>query len=298
MNLWFLLPSAQFTVLVSSIALSAGLVLAADYVIKKPTGERAQIQTGESTAANTDWRAALEEVQSESGITLPPPPDQNIFEALLSQAKSENLTDTVGRTLLVSLIAANAQGLGSDIPTQERLAAQAATHLERRSGKSPQYTAGDLTIAADNASTLRAFGNAVMQTLADHSDANAGDTLLAIGYATDYNDATYLEKLSVTEQAYRALAEDLLLIPSPQTLSPLYLHIVNNFLRIADTYPDMKTVLTDPLRGLVGVQRFQSLIDETNRVFITIAEQLQRNAILFTKDEPGKTWGSLVGNPL
>ena len=298
MNLRSLLPSAQFAVLAASIALSAGLVFAADYITQKPTSERVQIQTGGVAAENSNWQAALAEVQRESGIALPPLPDENIFEALRSSAAGENLTDTVGRTLLVSLIEANAQGLGSDIPTQERLAAQAAAHLEEGSTKTSLYNAARLTIVGDSATTLHKFGNDVMQTLNDHMDANAGDTLRAIGYATDYNDATYLEKLPAAEQAYRALAEDLFAVPVPQTLSPLYLQIVNNFLRIADTYPDMKTILSDPLRGLAGIQRFQSLIDETTRVFTTIAEQLQRNAILFTEDEPGKTWSLLVANPL
>ena len=177
MNLRSLLPSAQFAVLAASIALSAGLVFAADYITQKPTSERVQIQTGGVAAENSNWQAALAEVQRESGIALPPLPDENIFEALRSSAAGENLTDTVGRTLLVSLIEANAQGLGSDIPTQERLAAQAAAHLEEGSTKTSLYNAARLTIVGDSATTLHKFGNDVMQTLNDHMDANAGDTL-------------------------------------------------------------------------------------------------------------------------
>jgi hypothetical protein len=59
-------------------------------------------------------------------------------------------------------------------------------------------------------------------------------------------------------------------------------------------FGDMQLIFEDPLRGLAGLQLFQALNDETTRVFISIAQQLSQNGILFNKDEPGSAWGSLL----
>lgn len=288
-----LLPSPQFVLIVISIAASAGLVFAADYFTNTKERSRAQlaITSSAQNAETEDWRAALEEVQALSGATLPPPPSEDDYQALLEAAQSANVTESTARTLFIDLSYAGAQGLGSDIPTQEQVVARAFQQL-------PENTAahglGDLLIVPDTKESLRAYGDSAMTILQSHREADAGEVLRALGAAVDNDDSTYFKKLDPIQQAYRAIADGLLVIPVPQTLSPLHLVVVNNFYAMTAALADMKTTPTDPLRGLVGLQRYQLLLDETGRVFTTIAQQLQQNAILFTEDEPGNAWSAFL----
>lgn len=292
------LPSAQFILMVSALALSAGLVFAADFFTKpKPITSvvAADTSAGTSTPAiNQNWEATLYDIQAQQGVgSLPTPPDQNTVDALRQAAQTSNLTDSIGRTLLVNLTNAKAQGLGDDIPTQNQLIAEATKQLQTNT--TPTYTKDDLNTVPDSTATLHAYGNALVLVLVQNSKENkVYQTLYAVGYAADNNSATELKKLSSIEASYRALVKNLLATPVPQTLEPFHLAIVNDFAQIADTYPDIESMVGDPLRGLAGLQKYQSLGDETDRMFINIAQTFGKDGILFSTGEPGRAWGALL----
>lgn len=284
------LPSAQFTLIVASVAVSGGLVFAAERFTTEEKND-AQLAAAEHRESQelADWQKTLEEIQAESGATSPPPPPQEAYQALLSAAQSDNVTQGAARTLFINLSSASAQGLGSDIPTQEELIEEIFAQVDR-APSIVTYTSADIALVANTPETLHAYGNALIQTLRNHPQASVNDTLLAVGYAVEHDDKTYFEKLAPIGVAYRALTQDLLLVPVPSTMAPLHLTIINNFSRIAQTFADMRTMPTDPLRGLGGLHTFYALTNEVKRVFTTIAQQLQQNAILFTEDEPGSAW--------
>ena len=246
--------------------------------------------------ADIDWKGTLEEIQLQSGITLPEPPNEKSVGELLAAAQNDNLTESVSRTLLINLTSAASQGLGSDIPTQEELVAQALTQINKVD--SPAYTLAQLPTTGNTPEALRSWGNAVMATLIAHPKASVDETFRVLGSAVDKNSAALLASLKTIGAAYRAIAEDLAATPVPGTLAPLHLQIVNNFALIAQTYADMEALPTDPLRGLAGLQTYQSLTDETARVFTTIAQQLSKNAILFNEDEPGSAWSGFLPTSL
>ena len=291
MELRSALPSPQFTLVAVSLAVSAGLVFAADrFTQEKPSTARLATAEPALSVSGADWRATLEQIQADNSV-LPPPPPEEAYQALIAGAQSDTVTGTVSRTLFVNLSNVGAQGLGSDIPTQDQLIASALAELDKTGG-STIYTTANLSIIADSPDSLRAYGNAVMQVLGSQPQASVNETFLALGYAAEQDDRTYFQRLIPIEGAYRALAQGFLATPVPRTLAPLHLTIINNFEKIADTYPDMRATPTDPLRGLAGLHSYQSLTDETGRVFTTIAEQFQNNAILFTEDEAGSAWSA------
>lgn len=291
MELRSALPSPQFMLVVVSLAASAGLVFAADRLTReKPSNARLAATEQTAPLGSADWQATLEQIQAGSSV-LPPPPPEEAYQALIAGAQSDTVTGTVSRTLFVNLSNAGAQGLGSDIPTQDQLIASALAELDKKEG-SKTYTTANLSIVADSPESLRAYGNAVMQVLGSQPQASVNETFLALGYAAEQDDRTYFQRLVPIEGAYRALTQGFLATAVPRTLAPLHLTIINNFEKIADTYPDMRATPTDPLRGLAGLHAYQSLTDETGRVFTTIAEQLQNNAILFTEDEAGSAWSA------
>lgn len=290
------LPSAQFVVIVASIALSGGLVLAAQYVTNDtPSSAHITASNQIDSLGTADWRTTLYEIQGASALQTGTEGREGVqasLDVLFEAAKTPNITENIGRSLLLSLSEAKSQGMGSDIPTQERLIAEAAKQLDTNTA--PLYKASDLTIVTDTPAALREYGNAAAGVIAQHPKASARDTYLAIGYAVDNNDATQLETLATIGKEYEAIAKDLLAVVVPQTLYPFHLQIINNFSRAAGSYADMQAILADPLRGFGGLQFYNDLTGEISRLFTNIAQTFSKNGILFTKDEPGIAWSSFL----
>lgn len=287
------LPSAQFSVIITSVLLAGGLIWAADhYTSPTPVPRIAPADIPSAITTNgLDWKATLAAIQGED--TLPTPPSEEVVDSLLAAAETPNITDSIGRTILVNLSEAKAQGLGGDVLTQERIVADAAARIA--AGKEATlYTSAELTVVSDSSASLIAYGNGVISVLATYPKANVEDTLVALGNTADTGKAISLASLQEIATAYEGITTGLLALPVPQTLAPLHLQVVNNFSLITATYADMQVVLTDPLRGLAGLKLYRSLTDETIRLFINIAQALDKNGILFSENEPGHAWSLLV----
>jgi len=288
------LPSAKLISIVGSLALSAVLVFAADaYTHRAQPTASVNVGTDASSTADTGWEAALYAIQAQTASSTFDTPDPNFVNNLLTAAQSQNVTDTIGKTLLINLSNAKSQGLGNDIPTQDQIIAAAASQVN--SGKNlTLYKTANLTIVSDNSASLRAYGNGVMRIFNSHPGANQNETFMVIGTSVDNSDSTELKKLIPIKAAYGALTSELLALPVPQTLAPFHLLLVNDFVRITGSYDDMQAMITDPLRGLAGFQTYQSSLSEGSRVFTNIAQALSKDGILFTKDEPGAAWSAFV----
>ncbi len=289
------LPSPKFVVMVGAIVLSGGLVVGAQYITHPPqdNSQLATDTTDIEAAQTASWQQALQDVEAQSGIKAPEAPNTDTVSSLLNAAQSSNLTTQVGRTLLINLSNANSQGLGQDTPTQDQLVAQATAQINA-TATSKTYTTADLVVVDQNMASLRAYGNDTMAVLKAHPDASAQNTYMAVGQASDTQNPASLTQLKAIGAAYKAMADGLAATPVPKTLAPLHLQLVNDITAIAAAYPDMETVLTDPLRGLAGVQRYVSLMGEAQRVLTSIAQQLNKDGILFSKDEPGATWSGFL----
>ncbi len=290
------LPSTQFSVMFFALALSAGLVFAADQVTKPTQASLATTNTPSvPTSGGKDWESTLYAIQAQnSSSLLPEPPDQNVVDSLRQAAQSTNVTDSVGKTLLVNLTNANTQGLGADIPTQNQLIASALQQI--KSGavvNAKTYTLDDLVAVADTAASLRAYGIAVEGVLASHPEASMGKTLIILGNYIN-GTANQLSQLAAIQKEYSLLAKDLSNTPVPQSLTPFHLQMVTGFEQMAQTYPNMQSISGDPLRGLAGLQQYNSIKDTQQSVFINIAQVLNKDGILFSKDGQGALWNALL----
>jgi len=286
------LPSTQFITIVGALAISGGIVYAAQYITGRPQGAQLAATTS-NVPSQEDWQKTLEEIQLNSGISLPEAPDQALVSELVAGVQSNNLTDSVARSLFIKLTNAKAQGLGDDIPTQEELIAEANASIQAEAS-AKMYTKADLTSVAQNNDSLRTYGNKVMTTFALHPKASASTVLVAVGQAVDYNDAKYVSGLSAAQAEYMALADDLAALPVPSTLIPLHLQLVQDIARMWSAVGDLRVIVGDPLRGLAGLSNFQAAGDEATRVLTTIAGTLRKSGILFSKDEPGASWSAFV----
>jgi hypothetical protein len=298
MNVSRYLPSAQFTLLVVSICISGALVFAAD-VITHPSAAPANVTVGSNDASTNEanWEATLYSIEAENASTSLAAPDPNAVGEMLQAAQSTNLTDTVGKSVFINLSNAEAQGMGDDIPTQDQIIAAAQAELESE-GTSTQYTFADLNIVPDSQASLHAYGNALMEVFALNPAANEPNTFLALSQAVDNDTATPLQQLIPIQAGYAALTADLVAMPVPQTLAPLDLTIINDFVQVTASFNDMQTMIDDPLRGIAGLQNYQTSLSGISLVFTNIAQDFSKDGILFSKDEPGNAWAGFLAAPV
>lgn len=291
MNLPQYLPSSQFSLIVFSITAAGGLILGAQYLTRPPT-ESPQVVVAQKDSPETDWKAELDAIQAEAP-GLPQTPSPETVSTLLEAAKSSNYTDTAARSLLIKLADAGSQGMGGDIPTQEKLINEVTNNVPQIKTKKI-YTAKDITSVVDTKEAQKKYGNKVMEILGRHAGATSEATLLAISKATDNSDPRELAPLHEIQQEYESLLYDLADVGVPATLVPLHIQALNTLGVIVATFDDMKLVLTDPLRGLNGIRQYQTQLGQVGRVFISIAEILLKNGILFSKEEPGSAWAAFL----
>jgi hypothetical protein len=290
------LPSGQFILLFSSIFLACGLVYGAQTLTapKQVFLNSATIPHNPTASAGQgDWQTSLATIQDQSGITAPQPPDSETLSKQLAAAQSSTLTDTVARTLFVNLGAAKSQGLGNDIPTQDQIVAQATAQIKKEQVQG-SFSQADLHIVEDSASSQREYGNALATLLMRNKENEYAATMVALDNASASQDQSPLKNLSAIQSRYQGIATQLVAVRVPRTLAPFHLQLVNNFQKIANTYDLMDDILTDTVRGSTGLQLYQSLTQETFRVFINIAQAFNKNGILFKKDEPGAAWAVLL----
>ena len=286
-----ILPSAHFSAIAGSIVVAGGLIAGAQYVTA-PQNSSPELSAATAGQTGADWKTQLDEIQVQAP-GLPDAPSADTVASLLEAAKSANYTDTAARSLLINLSNAQAQGLGSDIPTQEKLIAE-ATSLVPTAKPKKVYTAQDVAVVSASKDTERAYGNQIMLVLGRHTGATSQATLYAVAKATDNNDASALSALPTIQEEYDALVEELAEVPTPVTFAPLQVQILNSLGAVAATFDDMRLVLTDPLRGLQGLQQYQLQLGAVGRVFTAVAQILNKNGILFNKDEPGAAWSVFV----
>lgn len=284
------LPSTQFGAIAAAIAISGGLVLAAQYVVRPV--QTPHVASAATPDINPDWQATLAAIQAQSGATLPQAPDASTTQALLAAAQSSNVTDTVARSLLINLSNEKAQGLGDDAPTQDALVAQALSQLPPAPPAS--YTAQDLTTEDSSSANLHAYGNAVMVAFGAHTGATSQATYETIATATDSQNPADLAPLAGIQAQYQGLADDLSKISVPQTLAPLDLQALNDIASAAQTFDGMQTLISDPLRAVQSLQQYQDDLNAADLVFTSIAQELNTDGIIFNKDEPGSAWSGFL----
>ncbi len=289
------LPSTTFTFIAGSLFLSIGLVWIANFVTHPNSFSTAglAVTSTANSREKASWAAALNDIQAQQGSRLPQPPDQQLVDNLLQGAQTKNLTDSVGRSLLINVTNASGKGLGGDQPTQNQLIASAMGQLQTISQPSKLYTLSDISVILDSKEAVQAYGNALIPILKKHPHASMAETLNLLGQKINGQTGSQGD-FSIIAKDYQGLAKDFSKMTVPQSLSTYHLAIVNDYLQMADSMSHMQQVSTDPLRGLAGLQMYNKSAGDIQSMFISIAQVFAKDGILFTRDEPGALLASML----
>lgn len=288
------LPSSTFSYFVGSLFVGAGLIWGANFATHPNSFSSAglAVSSTDTSTQKANWVAALNDIQSQQDSRLPEVPQQQVVDNLLAGAQTKNLTDSVGRSLLINVANASGKGLGGDQPTQNELVASAMGQLNTVSQPSKPYTASDLSVIIDSKEAVHAYGNALIPVLKKYPHASMAETLNLVGQKI--NGQASSGDFSPIAKDYRGLAKDMAKMAVPQSLAGFQLSIVNDFLQMADSMSHMQQIGADPLRGLAGLQIYNKSAEDVQGMFINIAQVFAKDGILFTKDEPGALLASLL----
>ena len=315
-------PSGQFILIVVSVVVSAGLIVYVSWdrreggrplttgggVAGLPDTDLDGIKDWEELLRGTDVRNPDTDRDGTPDGTetavgrdpLKPGPGDEVVASPVNTPPdfsrvtdtTDNLTDMVSQNIFASYVGLYGKGLVADPLAQERAALEAAERVKIEP-RGNTHSPNDLFIVADKAENYRLFGNDVIRSIERHETASFGYTGQALAQIVDYENPADLAGLDAVREEYDALIEDLLLVPVPEPLVPLYLETLNWLERTAGSFVDMRTLFTDPVRMLAGVRSYQLYLEETTRLFTVIAGELDKKGILFKESEPGFAWKRL-----
>ena len=282
------LPSRHFSLLAGALALSAGLIGAAWWTVSSASDESAQLVSANppSALADQQWRTEFSSSTAmERAASL-----QMQAQKLIEEASTSKLTDTLGRSILINLAAAQGQGLGPDDMTQGRIVNDALSRVQAISQPKSYYSVADANIVEDSRTSMHDFAN-TLATVAGHPIyADKYYVVYVVGTAIDTNSDAILKNLPAASAEYRAIAKNIMALPIPRSFAALAVQMANADMNLAVACDLLQQVHADPASGLAGLQEYSNLSDASIPLYSNVSKTLNRFGVTFAKGEPGNGW--------
>jgi len=289
-----IMPSRQFLLLAGSLFVSVVLVLVALGIANPAYSGNAKLESDTNTKYS-DIQENFWKQEFASSTLAQNAADLNAkAQELIRAASTSNLTDTLGRSLLINYSAAQGQGLGGDSMTQDAITQQALAQIQNAQTTTVHYTASDIKTSPQTSASLHAYGNALIKTMVAHPRATFQTTMVAFGTAVDTHGSGTLSQLPLIQKDYEALAKDIANLKTPPVFASLASQLANNYADMGGSALTMQEVLSDPVKGLLGMQDFKILYSTNRQLFVDIGAIFRSQGILFSKDEIGFVWAMVM----
>lgn len=233
--------------------------------------------------------APLTPQQGTSTINLQ---SRNFYENAVPVTPSTTVTQKFSRDFFLNYVDLQNQGKW-DINSQASLIDSLSTAYA--SSSKPGIKASNIAVFSDlDKDKVRAFGNAVAQTLTKYS-ANLKDNPIDIlADVINKNSTTTLQtRLAPLSRTYRLMAKDLARIKAPASMAATYADIINMYGQIANGIDDTAAYFSDPVRGFLGLNTYRAAYVNEVNLLKNLADYFKSNGILFSNTEAGYVWGSL-----
>jgi hypothetical protein len=237
-----------------------------------------------------DWEEALWNLDPTKQETVPGTPDIATVNKMKGEEGSggegggepENLTETdkFSRELFSSLVALNQAGT-IDQNTVDEISSSLAEHIQN----SPQrkiYTLADLKTTKDEstASVKRYYDT--LNNIYKYYPVSGDVVDILQKFVLDENntDENILSKLHPITSQLRARIDGMLKIEVPQSLSALYLNLINTGEGLMENLEDIQLYETDPIVALGGMTKYEQntpVLEEAVTQLMTAVSQKLKN---------------------
>lgn len=144
------------------------------------------------------------------------------------------------------------------------------------------------TISEVNES-LRTYGNSVGSILKSREDSikegNTSVLILAKGLKAD--DNSIFNEFDPLIKSNKDEAAALLKLSVPKYTASLHLALINSIENVAFAMGNLKFVISDPVRGLIGIQQYKTAVQGKNGAREKIRAHLENSGIIFSQQETG-----------
>jgi hypothetical protein len=201
-------------------------------------------------------------------------------------AAPETLTDQFGRKFLENYIRLAQDGVVTEAELGTFIES-ATTELEKEVARKEVYTQKDLALLGAGGEALRAYAIQVEAAINDIAFPREKDELEYVSAAMVEDSAAAREAVEEITLAYQQMADVLIKIPAPRDLQYAAPRLANSLADTGEIFAHIQAFSTDPLRGLVGLKRYDDAKKEIFEAYAALYPIFAAAAVTISAEEPG-----------
>lgn len=236
-----------------------------------------------SIPENPNW-------QSELGSIAPSEePDQNTGspESETDSSTGETATDILSRNLISSYLTLKQNGT-LDNTSAQTLIDQTINSANKTASSIVLLSESQLNIIADTGQqSITGYGENLGSILKKNNLKGAEDRLMLINDAIKSKDQSKMAELDNIIAIYQKTFNELLQMPVPRTFVKAHLDMVNSIKKMIQALTDIKTTLSDPVKGLLAIQTYQTGAGVFINAMQAIGVFIKQNRVIYEQNSGG-----------
>lgn len=246
------------------------------------TSKKTYIPSEDSNSNNIpDWREEL----SNSSFIKRLPQIKSTTASTSTYESSDTLTGKFAESFLKDYMSAKAQGAGAE-ESQSVIIEKAMNSLAHEKTDPTPIKRDEIATTPTTSENLRAYGNAVGRAITRNIVSAEGE-LSIWERAVENEDIAMLAELNPIVDAYERMFIETKAAVVPTSLAGMHLDLLNSYQLVHRDVAAMREVFNDPLYAILYAQSYADDTQKLQSALRAIMQELQKNNITFTEDEPG-----------
>jgi len=236
-----------------------------------PDGKEIELRRDPLTAGPNDYVRTIGEAK------------QTMTSSLEDLTESEKLM----RGMLTSI-------MYSSDPTNKDFAKQVTQDIvnsinEKGKNLPDTYALSQIKTISETNESLTTYGNAVGGILKNSEETlKEGNTaVLILARGLKANDSSVFNEMDSLIQENKTRATALLKLSVPKYTASLHLALINSVENVAFAMGNLKFVISDPVRGLTGMQQYKTAVQEMETAREKVRGHLENSGIIFSQSDTG-----------
>jgi hypothetical protein len=224
-----------------------------------------------------DWR---EEFVLNEPILVP----AGIEDIIIDYEEPDTVTGQMSVRFLESILRSKISGgIG---PTPDVTIARTVDQIATTINSEPLYNRSQITTTVTTPDSIRTYANTMGSILLNNNVPNYESELTIINRALQNEDESELQRLLPLTSMYRALRDQSLQVPVPDTFIKEHLDLINTYHASYKSLSDTQLAFEDPVLSLMRIKRYQDDADGLGNALTNMFNALIPYANLFTPDDP------------
>lgn len=149
------------------------------------------------------------------------------------------------------------------------------------------------TFPSDDKILLKLYGDSFASIKKKYEKQYLDNPLVKKGETANLIDPAFLQGLVRASDIYKNMTLELSKIAVPKDLADTHMEILNNYMASSDGLKELSVLSTDPVMGMIGMQRHTEATIKEKDLLVTVAENLFGKGIIFSEDEDGYMWNNI-----